>query len=227
MGFPMFTIKARVVLACHFAASVSGDACPGGDVVGAGVMLLQTEFHVQNEQSLDFAGDRLLQPQEQVQVEHYAQDRNRSDHVPRTAGWDVWQSRLPDLVCAGNATSNEDKARIWTALGEDWWMQFIDGKNHSGGKHVFDNTNMNHDGKFLQYISNEYERWSVPSAWGKRWTADSMSLLNLRLRGSNCTDPGASSSCAVTYSVYEPFGQFVGRRDDDGNVVDGRFDPYH
>jgi len=195
----MFTIKALFVLSCHPASSVSCDAAwPDVDEAGPKVMLLQTEFLVENIETEDV---------ESLDV--------AVDVLPR---WDAWQSRFPELATGGNAPSNKDKVRAWTALGDEWWMEWIDGKNHSGGKHVFDHTTESEsysmpDGEFLQHISVEYKRWSDTAVWGKRWTADSVALLNYRLRGSNCTDPdlhlpynpnGTRSCASKLYSSYYP-----------------------
>ena len=204
----MFTITALFVLSCHPASSVSCDAAwPDVDEAGPKVMLLQTEFLVENIETEDV---------ESLDV--------AVDVLPR---WDNWQSRFPELATGGNAPSNKDKVRVWTALGDEWWMEWIDGKNHSGGKHMFDHTaeSKSHynipsplrvqsvDGEFHQHISAEYKRWSDTAVWGKRWTANSVALLNYRLRGFNCTDadlhlpynPNDIRSCASKlYSSYYP-----------------------
>jgi len=96
-----------------------------------------------------------------------------------------WLERFPQLEAAINGTTYAERCvQIWTALGENHWMEFIDGRAHAGGKHVFDHTE--NPGRFpfpsgpktFELQDRMYAEFSKEEAWGSRWTVDKLAKQN-------------------------------------------------
>jgi len=91
-----------------------------------------------------------------------------------------WQARLPEL-------SGMSKTDIWTVLGDNWWVMFIDGKGHAKGKHVFDKTSdsigLQSGSKTSEKMYMAYESFKKPDAWGQRWTVEKLEALNMLFQG--------------------------------------------
>ena len=97
------------------------------------------------------------------------------------------------------------EAATFTALGENWWMSYIDGNKHYLGKHVFDSTFESkangQDGNLLLHLRAEYDRFATAHAWENyaNWNASSLAAANSRLRGmSSCQ----RNDCRDIYSQY-------------------------
>lgn len=93
----------------------------------------------------------------------------------------------------------------WTGLGDNWWMEFVDGFAHKDGPHAFDNFTdgeraQNHIGLFYSNSMNEYARWSSQLAWGHRWNATSLAHVNARHNEVVCK----SADCHDMFSCYFP-----------------------
>lgn len=112
-----------------------------------------------------------------------------------SSNWFEWRTRLPELEDA-NAT------QVWNHLGEQWWMQFIDGQFHKDGPHALDHTKntggRGADGEFYQHSKDLYERFSVPSQWEALLTADNIAQVNAEHRAVSCKN----ASCDELYRQY-------------------------
>lgn len=121
---------------------------------------------------------------------------------PWSGGMGGWLSRFPQLQISANRSAQlESFVQIWTALGDNWFMEFIDGRAHAGGPHVFDHTsnermNDNPGGWAsgdLTYQNQEkkYIEFSMENAWGweSRWSIDKLASVNAFHRVVNCSLP--------------------------------------
>ena len=86
-------------------------------------------------------------------------------------------------------TFAENCAQRWTALGNNTWMTYTDGKVHYEGSSTFDfsgdSTHLQ-DGNASGHLHDVFTHFHSPDAWfGLRWTARKLADFNAQLRGVN------------------------------------------
>merc|ERR1712216_836192 len=86
-------------------------------------------------------------------------------------------------------------------------MEFVDGRAHAGGPHVFDHTtstqrNRASGNKTFQNQDMTYDEFSTEAAWKSRWSVGKLAKLNARYRGEHCQQ----YSCA---DMFDQFGTMV------------------
>lgn len=121
-----------------------------------------------------------------------------------------WLARFPKLQGTVQDASDEKRfAQIWMALGDNRWMEFIDGRAHAGGPHAWDAAKAKHEGrtsgnKTYQNQNKEYDRFSTEDAWMSRWTMDRLAVLNSFFRDLSCENPATCSEMFDPWSTYTP-----------------------
>eukprot|EP00747_Dinoflagellata_sp_TGD_P043097 gnl/TRDRNA2_/TRDRNA2_142485_c0_seq2.p1 gnl/TRDRNA2_/TRDRNA2_142485_c0~~gnl/TRDRNA2_/TRDRNA2_142485_c0_seq2.p1 ORF type:complete len:392 (-),score=19.47 gnl/TRDRNA2_/TRDRNA2_142485_c0_seq2:124-1152(-) len=109
--------------------------------------------------------------------------------------WDAWRERFPNLTTPKLA---------WFALGNNKWMEYIDGRNHPSGQQAFDGAaesrRANQDGRFSYHIANAVDEVGQSLEWNQPWNVSTLASLNMQLRGDNCTE----SLCLNAFTDYEP-----------------------
>lgn len=95
------------------------------------------------------------------------------------------------------------KAEIWRGLGENWWMVFLDGKDHWKGKHGYDHQeDKDQDtGSFLENEERMYDATFTSSDWDVRWNATKLAKLNARLRSLECKSTDCGDLFISNYDV--------------------------
>eukprot|EP00747_Dinoflagellata_sp_TGD_P043096 gnl/TRDRNA2_/TRDRNA2_142485_c0_seq1.p1 gnl/TRDRNA2_/TRDRNA2_142485_c0~~gnl/TRDRNA2_/TRDRNA2_142485_c0_seq1.p1 ORF type:complete len:390 (-),score=13.80 gnl/TRDRNA2_/TRDRNA2_142485_c0_seq1:124-1146(-) len=109
--------------------------------------------------------------------------------------WDAWRERFPNLTTPKLA---------WFALGNNLWMEYIDGRNHPSGQQAFDGTAVSkkadQDGLFSHHMASAVDEIGRSMAWNQSWNVSTLASLNMHLRGGNCTE----SQCLNAFTGYEP-----------------------
>lgn len=130
-------------------------------------------------------------------------------HQPKTAvnnsKWFAWDARFPVLTKANKSEDiASDFVRVWTHLGEQWWMEFIDGQFHKDGPHALDHSRFNRkqgmDGEFYKHSQELFLNFSVPSEWDLPLTAARVAQINAVHSGPRI--PCSSASCFEAYAIY-------------------------
>jgi hypothetical protein len=92
--------------------------------------------------------------------------------------------------------SSADFVRIWNHLGDNMWMETVDGKFHVNGTHAIDGFRGDQEGgTFSGESSLQYKRLLNETEWDIWWTADRMAQANAGFEGTTCQ----STSCDEMY----------------------------
>lgn len=127
---------------------------------------------------------------------------------PKTAvnssKWFAWDAQFPALTKASKSEGiTSDFVRVWTHLGKQWWMEFVDGQFHKDGPHALDHSKFNMkegmDGEFYKNSKEEYLKFSVPSQWDLPLTAARIAQINAVHEGGR-----VSCSNASCFEAYRP-----------------------
>jgi hypothetical protein len=105
--------------------------------------------------------------------------------------WHDWTSRVQLFnASALNPSDVSPFVQAWTMLGDGFWMEFLDGKDHKDGPHSYDNQvdKGRNVGSFFEGISREYSDWSHNESWTRRWNASGLAFLNARYNGKQCKE---------------------------------------
>jgi hypothetical protein len=99
---------------------------------------------------------------------------------------------------------------VWTSLGEDWWLPFIDGWAHRWGLQVFDDTTESRengqDGKISVKLQKAVDVFDAPSSW-VRWEPPMLVHINALLRGETKTwEAGTGFQVFSNFHPHEAHG---------------------
>merc|ERR1740130_637414 len=98
-----------------------------------------------------------------------------------------WMLRFPQLQvdAQGDSSLAARSVSAWTGLGDNWWMEFVDGRAHSQGPHAFDTPGREGSDPGLitgentfQNMEKKYREFANQTAWVSRWNADNLAALN-------------------------------------------------
>lgn len=112
-----------------------------------------------------------------------------------------WRSRAHMLW------NEPTKSKVWRALGENWWMAYLDGKDHWKGKHGYDHVvdGAQDVGSFYENEEREYNATFTSNDWDVRWNATKLAQLNGRLRSKACTSPNCDDLFAGGYDPGQEY----------------------
>ena len=103
------------------------------------------------------------------------------------------------------------QANVWTSLGQDWWLPFIDGWAHRWGLQVFDGTVESkenaQDGKVSVKLRKAVDVFDAPGSW-VRWEPQRVVHINALLRGKPKTWEAGTRSWAKDASHAWVFSNF-------------------
>jgi hypothetical protein len=107
-----------------------------------------------------------------------------------------WLKRFPKLEAAINGKTHAQACvQIWKALGENSWMQYIDGRAHAGGPRVFDmakpasHANRAVGSESSQHQATVRDEFSEEHSWESRWSVEKLATLNSVILGVQCVQP--------------------------------------
>jgi len=187
-----------------------------GDRVANGCTQARDCAQTPNDDNEAASGSQLLQMGRSTVVSQLQDMASSTSHVDKgsaissaTEPWSGsargWLERFPKLEAAVNGRTHAQACvQIWTALGENSWMEFVDGRAHAGGPHVFDKAaqsshpNRAVGDKSFQNQVLARDAFSVEQAWESRWSVEKLATLNARLRDTQCDQP----SCTDMFDNY-------------------------
>jgi hypothetical protein len=117
-------------------------------------------------------------------------------------------ARPPRKVVSCDVYDGACQASVWTSLGEDWWLPFIDGWAHRWGLQVFDDTGESkengQDGKTSEKLRKAVDAFDAPSSW-VRWKPPMLVHINALLRGKTKKWEAALKIHGSTPGVFSGF----------------------
>jgi len=125
--------------------------------------------------------------------------------------WFDWQRRVLPSRSRSLSTFHLDganheeptKSQVWNALGGNWWMAYLDGKDHWKGKHGYDHQRDKKHmvNNFYELEEREFKSSFTHDDWDIRWNTTNLAQLNSRLLPKRCATP----SCEDLYiDDYDP-----------------------
>lgn len=160
------------------------------------------DCHVQTDDDNYYvgSGSQLIQLRRSTVVSYTRDTASHTITSSSTEPWSGpargWLERFPQLKAAVTGISHAQRClQIWKALGQNKWMEFVDGRAHAGGPDVFDTAEtsgqpgvaVGHSSYKNQALARE--EFSTEQAWESRWSVDKLAALNAKLRGWQCEEP--------------------------------------
>ena len=94
----------------------------------------------------------------------------------------------------------------YTALGDNWWMAYMDGWAHPWGEYAFEGSNVSRmngvDGLFTAHLHTVHD--SLVGKIGRQWNAPLLANVNQQLQGLSPCSWGGDKKCLHAYTNWVP-----------------------